>query len=62
MNIITLILIVFSYMKISNFHNELNKFYSLKPPKENTKEKKVTVYDNASEIYNEYLPIHGSFR
>ena len=41
MNVIILILIVF--------------LYSLKPQKEVTKERKVTVYDNASEMYNEYL-------
>ena len=46
-------------------YNELNKFNSLKPQKENTKERKATVYDNPSEMYNEYLETyfdHGYFR
>ena len=36
----------FSYIK-----KKKNLFYSLKPQQESTKEKKVTVYDNASGIY-----------
>ena len=30
------------YKVLTSFYNERNKFYSLKPLKENTKEKKVT--------------------
>ena len=39
------------------FYTELNKFDSLNPRKGRTLEKK-TVYDNASELYNEYLEIY----
>ena len=59
MNLITLILIVFFLHQnikfLTSFYNELNKFYSLKPQKESTKEKKATLYDNASGIYDIYL-------
>ena len=40
------------------FFNELNKFNSLKPRKECKKEKKVTVPDIVSELYNEYIEIY----
>ena len=40
------------------FFNELNKFNSLKPRKECKKKKKVTVPDNVSELYNEYIEIY----
>ena len=39
----------------TSFYNELNRFYRLIPQKESTKQKKTTVYDNGSEMYNEYL-------
>ena len=41
------------------FYNELNKFCSLKPQKESTKEKKATVYDNALGMYNMYLETYS---
>ena len=37
-----------------SFYSNLNKFNNLNPQNESTKEKKATVYDNASELYNEY--------
>ena len=43
------------YKVLTSFYNELNKFYSLKTQKESTKERKATVYDIGSEMYNEYL-------
>ena len=36
----------------------MNKFNKLNPQEENTKERKVSVYGNASEPYNEYLEIY----
>ena len=45
----------YSFYGFTSFYNELNKFYSLKPQKESTKEKKVTVYDNASGMYYVYV-------
>ena len=39
----------------TSFYNELNKFYSLKPQKKSIIERKATVYDKVSEMYNEYL-------
>ena len=41
----------------SEFYSELSKFISLNPRKVRTKEKK-TVYNNVSELYNEYLEIY----
>ena len=41
-----------------SFYSDLNKFNHLNPPKGSIKEKNATVYDNASEIYNEYLEIY----
>ena len=38
------------YKVLTSFYNELEKLYSLKPQKESTKERIVTVYDNASEM------------
>ena len=42
------------------FYNELNNFNRLKPRKGHTKEKetKMTLSDNVSERYNEYLEIY----
>ena len=40
------------------FYNELNKFNNINPRKGCTKDKKATVYDNASGLYNEYLEIY----
>ena len=45
------------YLILLSFYSNLNKFNNLNPQKESTKEKKATVYDNASELYNEYLEI-----
>ena len=41
-----------SILLLSNFFNDLVKFNNLKTEKE-----KVNVYDNASELYNDYLKI-----
>ena len=38
------------------FFNDLNKFNSLNP--QSIKERKVSVYDNTPELYNEYLEIY----
>ena len=46
------------YEVLTSFYNELDTFYSLKLQTESTKEKKATVSDNASEMYNEYLEIY----
>ena len=46
------------YSFLFSFYNELNKFNSLKLLKETTIKKNETVYDNASELYNEYLEIY----
>ena len=43
------------YPILLSFYSDVNKFNNLNPQKESTKEKKVTVYDNAPELYNEYL-------
>ena len=40
------------------FYSELNRFNTINPRKGCTKEKKVIVHGNASEIYNEYLEIY----
>ena len=58
MNIITLILslsLTSKYEVLASFYNESNKFYSLKSQIESTKEEKETLYDNASEMYTQYL-------
>ena len=41
-----------SILLLSNFFNDLVNFNNLKTEKE-----KVNVYDNASELYNDYLKI-----
>ena len=43
------------YKVLTSSYNKLNKFYSLKTQKESTKERKATVYDIGSEMYDEYL-------
>ena len=43
------------YPFLLSFYSDLNKFNNLNSPKESTKERKVSVYDNPSELYNEYL-------
>ena len=40
------------YAILLSFYSNLNKFHNLNLQKESTKEKKVTVYDNASELNN----------
>ena len=40
------------------FLNELNKSNNINPRKRRKKDKKVTVYDHASELYNEYQEIY----
>ena len=49
---------------LTSFYNERNTFYSLKLPKESTKEKKATVYNNASEMCTSemYRSMHDSFK
>ena len=37
-----------------SFYSELNKFNNINLRKGHTKDKKATVYDNVSELYNEY--------
>ena len=46
------------YPILFSFYSNLNKFNNLNPQKESTKKKNVTVYDNASELHNEYLEIY----
>ena len=46
------------YPILLSFYNNLNKFNTLNPRKERTKEKKATVYYNASPLHNEYLEIY----
>ena len=62
MNIIILkILIVFLLHQNIQFYScsiDLSKFNNLNPQKESTKEEKVTVYENSSELYNDYLEIY----
>ena len=47
--------LISKYKVLTCFYNELKKFYSLKPQQESTKKRTTTLYDNASEVYNEYL-------
>ena len=46
------------YPILVSLYNDLNKFNSLKPQRENKKVQKKSVYDNASELYNKYLGIY----
>ena len=46
------------YAILLSFYSNLNKFHNLNLHKESTKEKKVTVYDNPSELNNEHLEIY----
>ena len=46
------------YPILLSLYSDLNKFNNLNPHKESTKEKKATVHENTSEIYNEYLEIY----
>ena len=46
------------HLILHSFYSDLNKLHILNPQKESTKEKEITVYDTASELYNEYLEIY----
>ena len=46
------------YLILHSFYSDLNKPHILNLQKESTKEKKVTVYGNTSELYNECLEIY----
>ena len=46
------------YPILLSFYSDLHKFHNPNPQKESTKDKKATMYDNASELYNEYLKIY----
>ena len=46
------------YAVLLSFYTDLNKFDNLNSQQESTRERKETVYENASELYNEYLVIH----
>ena len=41
-----------------SFYSNLNKFNNLNPQKQSTNWKKATLYDNTSELHNEYLEIY----
>ena len=62
MNIIILKVLSLSltskYPILLSFSSNLSMFKNLNPQKESTKEKKVVVYGNASELYNVYLEIY----
>ena len=45
------------YPFLLSFYSDLNKFNNLNPQKESTKERKVSVYDNASQLYSECLGV-----
>ena len=45
-------------MFLLSFYSDLNNFNNLNPQKESIKERNVSAYDNASELYNEYLQIY----
>ena len=46
------------YPILLSFYSNLNKFNNLNPQKQSTNWKKATLYDNTSELYNEYLEIY----
>ena len=46
------------YAILLSLYTDLNKFDNLNSQQESTRERKETVYDNVSELYNEYLVIH----
>ena len=46
------------YSILLSLYSDLNKFNTLNIEKEITKENKATVYNNALELYNEYLEIY----
>ena len=43
---------------LNDFFNEFNKLINVNPQKESTKERKINVYDTASELYNYFLGIY----
>ena len=46
------------YPILLSFYSDLFKFNNLNPQNKITNKKKGTMYDNASELYNEYLQIY----
>ena len=46
------------YPILLSFYNNLDESNNFNPQKESTKEKNVTAYGHASELYNEYLEIY----
>ena len=46
------------YFFLPSFSNDLNKFSKLKPQKEKRKEKKTSMYNTDSELYNDLLPTY----
>ena len=42
---------------LSDFSSDLNKFSSIRPRNENTKNRKTKVHDTTLELYNEFLDI-----
>ena len=47
-----------NYLLLFSFYSNLNKFNNLNQRKENNKEEKRSVYNNASELYRDYLEIY----
>ena len=43
---------------LKEFLDDLEKLNDISPQKESTKERKINVYDKASELYNDFLGIH----
>ena len=43
---------------LNDFLHDLDKLNNINPKKESTKEKKINVYDKASELYNNFLGIY----
>ena len=46
------------YPILLSFYSDLNESNNFNPQKESTKEKNLTAYDHASELYNEHLEIY----
>ena len=43
---------------LKEFLDDLEKLNDINPQKESTKERKINVYDKASELYNDFLGVH----
>ena len=54
LKILTNLSVKLKYTVLLSFYSDLNKF-NLNPRKWYTKDKKLTAYDNALELYNEYV-------